>query len=468
MRAVIKNKIATFYPQGFIDANNVVNLIQEDEIAHIIKMGVDAVLISLEKVVFFNKKGIEAIIDILERIRKTLSGVVVGFCDYNERKYRTILKMVENEMTFSLFRDIEVAKLFIGNIDFKENNSILLYTDEQSQQSSMALILHERGYTPIIAKSLEDFQLRKSDKSKFLNSVNLTHLGSFSKKVAAIKRENVIVYKLNGFLDTTILEQFDLEYHNSCINIGFKLFLFDASDVLSMNAHAISFFMKLSHTAMESGANIFIAGFDIATISLKLKKDLEEAGILFFASVNEFFENKNIIKELESSGANSKKNAKKIDKELILQLSVVVDIVISSINMLTNVEIKKELVEIRNFQIDSKIRLTSAALGLFGDIEGVIFVAFPKTIALKACNILLGSTNSPSDEEILIATAELLNIIGNKLKAHFYDKNVRVITTAPIAFRNINEGISIISDKKGAQVNFSFDNKDKFYFFFTK
>ena len=52
MKPIIKNRIATFKPQGFIDGVNAHAMISMSDTAPLKKMDIDIVLISLQKIIY--------------------------------------------------------------------------------------------------------------------------------------------------------------------------------------------------------------------------------------------------------------------------------------------------------------------------------------------------------------------------------------------------------------------------------
>ncbi len=58
MRAVIKGRIGIFHLQGFLDGNNAPAFLTIDDIKATEALNIDMLLVSLKKVIFFNKNGL--------------------------------------------------------------------------------------------------------------------------------------------------------------------------------------------------------------------------------------------------------------------------------------------------------------------------------------------------------------------------------------------------------------------------
>ena len=58
MRATVKNRIGVFAPQGFLDGNNAPTFLTLEDIRATEHLSLDMLLVSLKKVVFFNRNGL--------------------------------------------------------------------------------------------------------------------------------------------------------------------------------------------------------------------------------------------------------------------------------------------------------------------------------------------------------------------------------------------------------------------------
>ena len=56
MRALVKNGIGLFTPQGFLDGNNTATFLSLEDIEATLHLNVDMLLVSLKKVVFFQQE----------------------------------------------------------------------------------------------------------------------------------------------------------------------------------------------------------------------------------------------------------------------------------------------------------------------------------------------------------------------------------------------------------------------------
>ncbi|WP_457746756.1 chemotaxis protein CheX [Sulfurimonas sp.] len=464
MRAVVKNGIGVFHPQGFLDGNSSLSLLSIDDIDATIKTNADMILVSLKKVIFFNRNGLDTFVKMFQKVRAA-NHIVVGFCDYDKKKYASIMKFYENELSFSLFQSLEIASLFASNFKNQSKN-VLLFNEDKSQRAAMAIELHDNGHNPIIAQTQEEFE----EKSKAENAYDLiiqhTYLGQMGQKVATRVTGNAIIYTVSSFLDAEIGDTFNIAYHNNSLNVGFRLFIFDTYKVVSMNIHALNFFSKLASSAAEYNATICFVGMTFEKTPLSFKETLEDSGIMFFEQMDDILQNKELLEELGASSAAAIKSKRALNKVVVTELPNFIDATVATIEMMTNSQAVKEAAKIDKIEITNHEGKIASSIGFYGDIDGMVMLVFPLGIAQKACELLIGE--STDDKELILDTlAELVNIVGGKVKTLLGDEGLSVDITLPRTYPNVDSLLEIAQGKKGVQVDLSFNN-DKFLFFLTR
>lgn len=464
MRAVVKNGIATFNPQGFLDGNSAASLLSVEDIEATLRLSVDMILVSLKRVIFFNRNGLDQFVKLFSKARQE-KHVVVGFCDYDEKKYTTIRKFYEKEMIFSLFKTYKIAELFSNGYN-NQNKTVLVYSDDKSQRAAMAIELHDRGHNPVVAQTLQDFLEKKKKEEAYDVIIEETYLGDMGQQVAARVTSNAVIYTVSGFLDNDITTKFNLEYHNNSLNVGFRLFIFDAYKVVSMNVHALNFFAKLASAAAEYNATICFVGFSFDKTPQHFKEELEDAGIMFFEKMEDILGNKELLADLGATSAAAVKTKRALTKQVVAQLPHFVDAIVETLEMMTNAKAVKEQAKVEKIILMQSDDLLASSIGFYGDIDGMIVLVFPRNIAQKACELLIGE-ETEDEELILDALAELVNIVGGKLKTLLADEKVGVNITLPRTYDDIEDVLEVIGDRKGVQVDLLFGG-EHFTFFLTR
>ncbi|MDD3505282.1 MAG: chemotaxis protein CheX, partial [Sulfurimonas sp.] len=385
MRAVVKDGIATFSPQGFLDGNNANAYLSIEDVEAAKNLKTDMILVSLKKVVFFNRNGLDIFIKLFSKIRKK-NIATVGFCDYDQNKYDAIMRFYKGDINFSLFKTLGIAYLFSSS--YKNlNKSVLIYSEDGSQRSAIAIELHDNGHSPSIAKSLEEYNERKNS---FDYEIDLTFLGQMGQKIATRVSGNAIIYTVSSFLDIEISDNFNIEYHNNSLNVGFRLFIFDAYKVISMNVHALNFFSRLSTSAAEYNATICFVGMKFDKTQISFKENMEDAGILFYNHMDDILQNKKLLKELGASSAANIKNKRTLNKESVIELPKFINAAAVTIEMMTNSKAVKESAAVQSLTIDKKEGKIASSIGYYGDLDGMVVLVFPSAIAKKACELLIG------------------------------------------------------------------------------
>jgi len=285
-------------------------------------------------------------------------------------------------------------------------------------------------------------------------------------KVATRVTGNAIIYTVSSFLDAEIGNTFNIAYHNNSLNVGFRLFIFDMFKVISMNIHAINFFSRLASAAAEYNATICFVGLSFDKTPDSFKNTLEDSGIMFFDQMNDILQDKELLKELGASSAGNVKNKRVLNKVVVTELPQFIDATVATIEMMTNSKATKEAANINTIAITDKTDKIASSIGFYGDMDGMVILVFPAEIAKKACALLIGE-DTEDIELILDTLAELVNIVGGKLKTLLSDQNISVDITLPRIYPNVDSLLEIANGKKGVQVDLAFDN-DKFLFFLTR
>ena len=464
MRALVKDGIGIFTPQGFLDGNNSSFFLSIEDIEATAKLNVDMVLVSLKKVIFFNRNGLDIFVKMFTKVRAA-QHITVGFCDYDFKKFEAIKNFYKKDLNFSLFSSQSTAALFASSFK-KETKNVLLYNEDKSQRSAMAIELHDHGHNPIIAQTAEEFKVKKEAKGAYDIIIENTFLGQMGASVATRVTGNAIIYTINSFLDAEIGNVFNIAYHNNSLNVGFRLFIFDAYKVISMNVHALNFFSRLASSAAEYNASIAFVGLTFDKIPKTFKENMEDSGILFFEQMDDILGDKQLLKELGASSAASTKNKRVLNKVIVSELPKFIDATVATIEMMTNSNAVKEAAQIDKIIITEHENKIASSIGFYGDIDGMVILVFPQDIAKKACQLLIGEETD--DMELILDTlAELVNIVGGKVKTLLSDQQINVNITLPRTYPDIKSLLEISQDRKGVQVDLSFDN-DKFLFFLTR
>ena len=456
MKPIIKNKVAIFYPTGFLDGDNASSIITGIDEQEIILKRPEAVFISLKKIIFFNNKGISYLADRLSFLKDECMAFV-GFCDYDIKMFNSILEAFSNNITFSLIEKEELLFLFRGSKTVKDK-SIIIYSDDQSQKNQIAMALLERKLKVQIAKNEDEFKKNKKD---FDLVVQNSYIGNIEQAVAVFIKSNIIIYTLKGFIDSDIFNTFDMKYHKNSIKIGFRIFCFDMSDVSSTNIHGANFLSKLSIDGAEFGVTIVICGLNSNKTTSIITQDLEDAGILMYDDLKSFFNDEEVVKQANIEAQKMAKKTK-INKKIISILPDVIESTVQTIEVLSNKNISKKSVKIQSLESDMKEGVVISTVGFYGDVDAISFLVMDKDDAQDVCRILLPEEFSL--EELFDAFSELANVISGKILQKFKSKNINTEVTMPRIFDKISEVKKLESTKHGVQINFKIGKKDMVLF----
>ncbi|MGP1484599.1 MAG: STAS domain-containing protein [Campylobacter sp.] len=439
MKVNFKDEIVVFSPFGFLDGDASKYEIDKFQKDLIIAKRFECLLISFKKVVHFNRLGLNLILQTVTDLARKIQANV-AFCDYNEAKFKALKDVPTQNIGFSLFETQEIASLFFSkNIGEKSQTPVIIYSENSEQRNQMALKLAERGFMAHIAKDIKIFQ---ANKDQYKYQISLSQINLHERNITMQVRENVVIYKLNGFIDSNFAENFDMIMHTNSLRVGFRFFAFDATKARSANIHGVSFLSKLSTASAEFGATIAVCGLSANTTSQTLRDDLEDAGLLLYDSVDDFFNDETSI--IGGAGMLEIK-PRNITKNLIEILPLIIKIAVDTIYSISNIKIERGSVNIKNFDLKRQDGV-NASIAFYGDFEMKITLSLQRQIAQKACLILI-----KNDENITLeqAYANLILIIANKIVSWFESKKININMTMPHVF-DLNSWTDSVS--KGAFV----------------
>ncbi len=464
MRAVVKDGLGIFNPQGFLDGTNTPTFLTLEDIQATKQLKISMLLVSLKKVVFFNKNGLDVFVKMMTEVRNE-SKATIGFCDYDAKKFQAILKFYGDDINFSLFKSQKVALLFAAT-NKEEKQNVLVYNDDPSQRSSMAIELFDNGHNPIMAQTKIEFDEKKQNKDNYNTIVENTFLGLYGQKIATRVTGNAIIYTVSNFLDAEVSETFDFSYHTNSLNVGFRLFIFDAYKVLSMNIHAVNFFSKLASTAAEYNANFVFVGMKFDKTPISFKEELEDAGFMFFEELDNILKDKELLKELGAVSVSSAKAKRLLTKSMVNELPRFISASVTTLEMMTNATAEKDNVKINELVLSKTEGMLASSIGFYGDMDGMVILILPYSIAKSSCELLLDESTDDI-ELILDSLAELVNIVGGRIKTLLADDDINISITLPRTYEDVNNLLDIVSNTKGVQVDLKF-KEEKFTFFLTR
>jgi len=411
MKPVVRKKIATFYPQGFIDTNNAYYIMGDKDVNKLINNdNIRMVLVSLKRVVFFNINGINILMDNMKKVKDARSAIVIGFCDYNIMQYETIRRFYEKNLFFSLYKTFRIATLF--TTPSVGNESILVWNENYEQRNLQGIELFEMGYNPVVAHRKKDFIDHLKRENAYEEIVEDTYIGSVGIVPFARVSGSAVIYTLQGYLDATIEQQFDYIYHNKAIRTGFKLFIFDMKNIVSMNVKVLDFFERLVKDTTQIGGTICIVNLEEISSLRKIREELEEMNIQLFKNLEEILNNKELMIELGGVVKDDKEHHKALTKNLINHLPSFINATVTTLEMMVAIKaVKADRIKIKELELKDKKQKIASSIGFYGDLEGIIILVFPIELAKKSCSTMIGEEIT-SMGEVLDSLAEFVNIIA--------------------------------------------------------
>lgn len=461
MKPGVKHRVAILKPQGFLDGNNTSVIFNMADIYYIKSLQINALFVSLKSVVSFNSNAITFLASVMSDIGKEMK-ITIGFCDYDRQKLDLLIRFLGDDHPVSLIEEEKIVYILFGSEN--PHGEVLLWNENAGQRGVMLVTLHQRGYNVVIARTYNEFLQKKEN---YPYSIENSFVGGTGTKIVSYIRGNVIIYSLAGFLDASIADNFDYIYHQNLLQTGFRLFVCECSNVSGFNIHATNFFSKLSISMAEYNATLVMAGLEHDQVTENFKEKMELAAILFFDSLEAALEDGEISGLANNVEETHLKNKRLLTRETVAKLPFFIDATITTIETMTGVKAEKHHVAIDHWSLktDDADTYIGSTLGFYGDIDGMIALAFPRDIAKKACFLLLGE--EVNDEEVADSLSEFVNIIAGQTKSNLATTNVKINITLPRTFEGLHDLELILKGKRGAKVDFLMDGKP-FSFFLTR
>jgi len=449
-------------PQGFLDGNNVNLIITPADIKLFEQKKIKIVEVSFSNVISVNLNAARFLNDVFEHLYK--NNLECFIVNPNKNVADILLRL--NDRFFNIIESEEVATIFCQDNDGDFDKTIYLYTDDIENKNMILYYLIKKGYSPIVLNSKAELDEKRKQNPDAI-FIEKSVVSKISNRVVSFTKDNMVFFYLDGFLDAEFTRSFDIEYFRRSLIIGFRIFVFDAQYVKSLNIHAVRYMAKLAVESAEYGALLCIVGLNTKEINKNLLVDMEDAGYLFFKDINEFNESEEIKEALQDVSIVNSKKKRTLTKETINLLPYFVNATIESVELMTGIQAKKEKPAITELTFDhTKNNYIASSVGFYGDLDGMLVLVFSENLTKKVAKILLGEDIS-SKEELNDVVGEFANIIVGNVKANIAKQEKKIDLTLPKVFSDIENLLNLVKEKKGAEVKFYFE-EEEFYFFLTR
>ncbi|MDD2449789.1 MAG: chemotaxis protein CheX [Sulfurimonas sp.] len=167
---------------------------------------IKAVLISFKSAVYKeNNEGLISLVKILDALAKN-TGLGFAIIDYSVELFK-ILKRVARGSKVKLFKNENVATLFLDPKVYKKAICVLVYDDDEQNSKDLATELSKYGYSVIRAKDAKEFQDKMQDKA---HDIIITQSALNEKIANATESKNKLllskklIVNLPVFMDTAV------------------------------------------------------------------------------------------------------------------------------------------------------------------------------------------------------------------------------------------------------------------------
>jgi CheY-specific phosphatase CheX len=152
------------------------------------------VLVSLKNVLYKdNFNNLKLMFHKIDEFAKSLD-ISVAFMDYSTELY-TVLKVISKNTKIKLFKTEKIAKIFLEPESFKENTTVLVFDEDESNSKQLYFVLSKNNYNIERAKTIEEF-LEAIKTEKYDVIVTKSLLNEVHKEEQAVKAKLSLSKKL--------------------------------------------------------------------------------------------------------------------------------------------------------------------------------------------------------------------------------------------------------------------------------
>ena len=457
MKVTFTGSLAIVRPFGFLEVNVTPSSVSKADLGQISSRQISAILLSLKNVTFFSPLWLNSTCEHLSSIARSI-GAGFAICDCDDTFFELVTKTSKNIMRFSIFESEKIASLFLNdNID-EESETVVIYNKNEQYKEYISSLLQQRCYESKFVKSLQEFSAAKNAYKYAIGPLNHIVLGK--KEIEVFIKNDAVVYKIDGLIDSSFAQKFDQKFHEKLLRIGYKFFVFWSDSVGALNIIGADFLIKLSETSQKNGGVLVICGLNENNISATLALNLKSANILLYKRIDEFFKDNSTIyfkKRLVDAVPTN------INKNLVEILPVVISSVTDVLSPLIESEILCLDAKVSNFNIENESEFLRACVLFYGDVEMRILLGIKKDKLDKICSIF--SENSEKECACLSGFSQIFSIIASKIIAIFIERELKVKMSAfkiyenEMFFDRASSGILATLNSKESQTGVIFVSK---------
>ena len=140
-------------------------------------------------------------------------------------------------------------------------------------------------------------------------------------------------------------------------------------------------------------------------------------------------------------------------------MTVITQTALHTVEVMSQCIVVKKSIKIQPLQLEDTQRMIAAAIAFYGDMEGLLILAFDETLAKDCCNVLLEEEEKNDKDALMDALGEFVNIIGGKIIQQMLKKHCKLEITMPRTYDDLSEVLQQKKDTKGAQVDFLIEER---------
>ncbi len=420
------------------------------------------VFFSFKNILEISKELLKAVVDTLDTLSKDIK-TPTGVVNYTSAIFQSLEDLTFNT-SLILAKNLKIAALFLETIRLNKHDNILIYDEDKEAASILYSDFISHGASVVLAKDKRDFK-SKAQTNQFAFKIFDSRRNDKSISVSSGFKMGYYFYNFKGYLNDSLIKDFELDLHKHRLREGFKAFLFDFSKVTSLNSRALSFILQVAKETSEEKGHIYIHSINKEKLDEKTIKHLSQSNtIKIYGSLEECFrhaEAKGYIIRTRDLGD---KTQIALSKEAITKITIYVKTILEVLKTY-GLDPKEKKISKPGVSSISNIKRDNIGIISFdGDLNATVMLFFTDKQVEFISHTIFGAATANSDEKKDLI-AEVLNTVGGQIKLVTSNMDIPISISLPEAFLKHEDLLSFIDERKGVLVETTFHNEPLEVFF---
>ena len=382
---------------------------------------ISGIFISFKEVQKVDRKALDFLIEELTAL-STRTTIHIGLGDYSHTFFPVLLKLIKRT-SISLYKNLNIMAFASGTR--ASLSSILVYIEDPYDAGMIVSHLISKHYFVVISHSVEDFKKRISGNRKVYDQViTESHFGNTENKVLIKFKKSIFHYTFYGKLDKNLITNINQKDFKERLDFGFKIFIFDLSNVLYIDMNAANFIIGFLHIAQKYDASICLVGLERENFDSNAYNLMTQNNFSDFSEIEDIYHDVDVLEIL--SQQHSLAYSEGISKKII---EFIPNFIRATRYVLSLIDISDISVQTQQCTIEKEPKIDpyiATHISFYGDYHGEINFIFPKESVDVILERKYENVEDLNKDDHIDALKEFTQIIMDKLSTQLENKYLSI------------------------------------------